>query len=194
MKIFKRQADFADRSVKHKSNRSEVDAFNEVVVKETFQRFVNQGHGNLQVNKYIDSNLVDNQYNKVDWQITKKHFIASKVIGYAESKTRQNWRYPLYLSMSKAAALLDQRAKHYKDDLRLVFLWGLIGENNDDSICFLNLWSPKLKDNRYDLTGCRLVWAGTSKKVKSNCDQEWCFEIPARDLIYINEKFYVEID
>lgn len=194
MKIFKRQADYADRSVKYKSNRSEIDAFNELVVQQTFERYINQNKYDFEIIQYIDTNLVNNYYNKVDWQIIKRNLEWIDVIGYAESKTRQNWRFPLYLSMSKAAALLDQRAKHVDDNIRLLFLWGLCGTKNNDAIFYLNLWSPKLKSNRYDLSKCNLVWAGTSRKVKSNCDQEWCFEIPFKDLTHIDESYYVEID
>jgi hypothetical protein len=194
MKIFKRQADYADRSVKYKPNRSEIDSFNELVVQQTFERYINQNEYDFEIIQYIDTNLVNNHYNKVDWQIIKRNLEWIDVIGYAESKTRQNWRFPLYLSMSKAAALLDQRAKHVDDNMRLLFIWGLCGTENNDAIFYLNLWSPKLKNNRYDLSKCNLVWAGTSQKVKSNCDQEWCFEIPFKDLTHIDESYYVEID
>jgi hypothetical protein len=190
MKIFKRQPNYADRSVQNQPNRSLVDAFNEKVIKETMQRYFSSFYENLFIGEYVDKNLVDNRYNKVDWCLS----LDSEIFGYAESKTRQNYIFPLWLSMSKAAALLDKRAKHRDDNLRLFFIWGIIGKDDDDSIYYLNLHSPKLNNNRYDLSKCNLVWGGTSKKVKSNADNEWCFEIPQKDLVRVDEAYYVEID
>lgn len=193
MKIFKRQSDYAERSVRHMPNRSEIDAFNEKVIQDTLQRYLNHHYDKIQIDEYVDQNLVDNKFNKVDWCLKYTDQTNNGIFGYAESKTRQNYYFPLWLSMSKATALFDQRAKHGNDNLRLLFVWGIIGQNNDDSIYYLILHSPKLVNSRYNLSKCNLVWAGTSKKVKSNADQEWCFEIPQKDLVKIDEAFYVEI-
>jgi len=182
MQIFKRQPDYVARS--HQGiNRSDIDAFNENVIKSVYEK-----HPQINFEVFNDSSLVDNRFNKIDWVVTSN----SRVIGYAESKVRQNYFFPLWLSMSKATALLDQRAKHRHDDLHLNFYWGIVDTRyGNDCIYMLRLWSPTY---RYDLSKCKLVWGGTRKKVKSNADQEWCFEIPKQDLIKIPERFYAPID
>tara|TARA_A100001515_G_scaffold94474_1_gene75639 strand:- start:369 stop:923 length:555 start_codon:yes stop_codon:yes gene_type:complete len=180
VRIFKRQQDYADRS-RSGVNRSAVDAFNERVIQQTINR-----SGAVDMQPYVDANLKDNRFNKVDWVLKQD----GKTIGYAESKVRQNARFPLWLNLRKVSALYELRAKHRSDDLYLSFYWGIIDLDGNDKIYRLRLWSP---DYKYDLSKCKVVWGGTRSKVKSNVDQEWVFEIPKSDLTEIDNTLYLPV-
>jgi hypothetical protein len=164
--IFKRQDPYIRRGVDgrfqldengSKVFRTEEDKFNEQVVKKFIETSMN-----------VTLEEVGNKFCKVDWQVFKDN----KVIGFVESKVKQIGEYQFndyFLSKSKADALLDLS---FIWRVPSVFVWGFVDpKNKKDTI-------RSLRVDTFDFTKVILEVDGTSRRVKSQYDQELIYKIP----------------